>query len=584
MKRFMVAMAFALGLGFGTLSYADTVAIDGQALDTDARPYNVEGRILVPVRALLEALNFELQWNESTRQIRALNGSYEISMQIDNREASVNGNSVKMDVPAQLIDNRTYIPVRFVSEASGADVNYNAESRLVVVSTAKLKKALVFRDPQLKNTLESVLNKKELTAGDAFYVTDLDLSRSGIITLEGLEAFSNLVSLNLSGNRITDVTPLSRLSGLKALDISQNQVQDASPLKKIRSLSTLDIRDNKLASGLQLVQIASLKNLKLAGNPIFDYSSLYYAAGSLEALDIDRSKIEMPKFNTRYSIMGASFSIPLSGGVEWVPLSSTGGSRIENSQVKTILKQGFTSLQGQVRRPYELIQVLAGNTWFDLEDIQSVQTDAAGVRWTVLPSATQTQGINKGNANGIAVLAQGLLRGDYPESGYLAVVYDDNSYRLINYFMTEVNEKIYDDEDEVDRIVGRNDYYIFSPESYLPEAKDKPAVETGVLDDYFGSDVLSNMYKGKSLKVMAEWISKSDSDVRCIVRYTPNAADEKDPFAMGCSESIIYFPENVKASYELLYSTTPVSVAARKFSINGEIFNRYPAFTQYMYQ
>ena len=102
----------------------------------DQQSIIVDGRTLVPLRAVMEALGFEVGW-ETTSQNRVtlIKLEFDISFTIGSRIMIVNGNNVSLDVPAQLINGRTMVPLRAISEATGMEVRWDDENLIVDILT-----------------------------------------------------------------------------------------------------------------------------------------------------------------------------------------------------------------------------------------------------------------------------------------------------------------------------------------------------------------------------------------------------------------------------------------------------------------
>ncbi|WP_248930078.1 WG repeat-containing protein [Paenibacillus hamazuiensis] len=100
------------------------IEVNGTVLDLDVPPVLVNGSTLVPLRAILESLGLDLSWDDATKTITASKEETRLTLQVDNRQASVNGASVNLEVPPQIIDGATMVPVRFISESIGARVQY----------------------------------------------------------------------------------------------------------------------------------------------------------------------------------------------------------------------------------------------------------------------------------------------------------------------------------------------------------------------------------------------------------------------------------------------------------------------------
>lgn len=132
-----VAAVALLGYGWSQpASAAPQVYLNGQPLATSVAPITVNGSTLVPMRDIFEALGATVQWNALSQSITAQKGDKNINLQIDNRNAIVDGQMVMLNQPAVLVGGRTMVPLRFVSEALGANVDYNAGLNLISINKA----------------------------------------------------------------------------------------------------------------------------------------------------------------------------------------------------------------------------------------------------------------------------------------------------------------------------------------------------------------------------------------------------------------------------------------------------------------
>jgi hypothetical protein len=112
------------------------VTVNGSPVDFDGMgPVEVNGRVLVPVRGVLESLGADVGWTEATQTVVANNGRVDIELRIGDHSASVDGQSVALDVPAQVIAGHTMVPLRFLSQALGAEVHWNGQARIVEIVT-----------------------------------------------------------------------------------------------------------------------------------------------------------------------------------------------------------------------------------------------------------------------------------------------------------------------------------------------------------------------------------------------------------------------------------------------------------------
>lgn len=108
--------------------------VNGEEPQMDVQPLIENGRTLVPFRAIAEALGAEkVEWDAETRTVTVTKGDLEVVLTIDNLVATVDGTEYKLDVPAKIKDGRTVIPLRFLSEALKCKVLWEQETSTAVV-------------------------------------------------------------------------------------------------------------------------------------------------------------------------------------------------------------------------------------------------------------------------------------------------------------------------------------------------------------------------------------------------------------------------------------------------------------------
>lgn len=126
------------------------VIVDSKPVTFDQQPVIEDGRTLVPMRAIFEAMGCEVQWEAASQKITASNSGKTITMNINNvnmRVAEQAGiTNVTLDVPPQIYGGRTLVPVRAISEALGANVGWDGNTRTVTVSSVAYLKNLVGED------------------------------------------------------------------------------------------------------------------------------------------------------------------------------------------------------------------------------------------------------------------------------------------------------------------------------------------------------------------------------------------------------------------------------------------------------
>ncbi len=111
------------------------VQINGQKFESDVPPQIKQDRLLLPMRLIFEALGAQVDWNPANRTVTANKGDITIVLAIGSTTAKVDGKVTVLDTPAIIEQNRTLVPVRFVAESLGSDVQWDGDTRTVFIRT-----------------------------------------------------------------------------------------------------------------------------------------------------------------------------------------------------------------------------------------------------------------------------------------------------------------------------------------------------------------------------------------------------------------------------------------------------------------
>ena len=115
------------------------VTLDGQAMDFDVAPIIQNDRVLVPMRAIFEGLNCSVDYTDidGKQIITAKNDGNTISLEIGSNEMTVNDEKVSLDTVPVIIDDRTLVPLRAVSEALDCNVDWDGDTKTVAIAPHK---------------------------------------------------------------------------------------------------------------------------------------------------------------------------------------------------------------------------------------------------------------------------------------------------------------------------------------------------------------------------------------------------------------------------------------------------------------
>ncbi len=136
MKAILIAIT---GLAIALPAFAQTpiaVTVNGDAVAFGEQPpIQQNGRLLVPLRGVLEKIGATVRYSGPTKTVQATKGETKIELTLGEKSATVSGRTVNLDVPAQAINGTTLVPLRFVAESLGADVRFDGAAQVVAIRT-----------------------------------------------------------------------------------------------------------------------------------------------------------------------------------------------------------------------------------------------------------------------------------------------------------------------------------------------------------------------------------------------------------------------------------------------------------------
>lgn len=115
-----------------------SVYVDGKALCFDTSPRLLNGRTMVPMRGIFEALGATVEWSGETRTVTAQKDDRTVVLTVDDPHITVNGVAAELDCAPTIRQNRTLVPVRAVAEAFGVSVDWLSDIKTVVIDSSDI--------------------------------------------------------------------------------------------------------------------------------------------------------------------------------------------------------------------------------------------------------------------------------------------------------------------------------------------------------------------------------------------------------------------------------------------------------------
>jgi len=140
MKKNFLSIVFALMfiLLSTAVAYANDnikVTVEGQRITFANQPPVVfEGRTLVPVRGVFEHMGFDVGWDATTRRVTLTNSQHAVMLTVGSNEFTNNGVSRTLDIPPQIINGTTMLPIRSVLESVGYQLDWDSHTSTVIIT------------------------------------------------------------------------------------------------------------------------------------------------------------------------------------------------------------------------------------------------------------------------------------------------------------------------------------------------------------------------------------------------------------------------------------------------------------------
>lgn len=332
----VLSAALTLGTGCAAAENSDniTVMLDESKIEFDVQPQMINDRTMVPLRKIFESLGALVKWDEETETVSAKKSSKTVSltigspeMTLDRGDTDENGNAVTetvtLDAPAQMVDDRTLVPLRAVSEAFGMDVDWDGSTQTVTIKSDDNG------DDSWKQNTGAIDLTAKTASGEGVSFTDygITISKGGDFTLSGTLNGSITVSCNekvklrLDGAAITSSN--SPCIYIEQADKAYITLEDGTD-------NTLD------SSATEHGALYSKENLEIKGDGSLNIRS---AAGhgikASDNLTIESGKIDISaagdgiNVNDTLSITGSEININAIGdGIDCESIVNIEGGRL----------------------------------------------------------------------------------------------------------------------------------------------------------------------------------------------------------------------------------------------------------------
>jgi Copper amine oxidase N-terminal domain len=143
-KYFVLYFAFALITSFMSVSYANAdtaklieVYMEGGRINFETAPIIKNNRTFVEMRPIFTEADIKLHWDQSTQTVTGIKDNTTIKLTLGSKTAYINGKAVQLDAAPFAKNNYTFVPLRFVGEATGYKVDWHSSFNLIHIHEGK---------------------------------------------------------------------------------------------------------------------------------------------------------------------------------------------------------------------------------------------------------------------------------------------------------------------------------------------------------------------------------------------------------------------------------------------------------------
>jgi hypothetical protein len=131
----IVMLLFMILISFPSYGGATKLVIDGKRVQLDTDPIIRSASVFVPLRGVFEVFKAQVTYDKPSQTVRAVRGNNKVVIIIDSNKAKVNGLTQIMPTPAFIYNNRTMVPLRFISESLGCEVRWEPATSTIYIDS-----------------------------------------------------------------------------------------------------------------------------------------------------------------------------------------------------------------------------------------------------------------------------------------------------------------------------------------------------------------------------------------------------------------------------------------------------------------
>lgn len=203
MKKF-ISLVLTVALAISSLACVSAaeeeikVYLDGNKINFDVQPQIINDYTMVPLRAIFEKLRENVTWDGATQAVISTKGSTTSKMTLNSTTVYTNDIAYEIDVAPTMINDKTLVPLRYVAETFGCDVDWDADTKSVIITsnTTTASEASSSSFDKLKDTIIISNGIFQRVSADCYYYFPL-YYKDGTICSTAYDAESDVIIIDL---------------------------------------------------------------------------------------------------------------------------------------------------------------------------------------------------------------------------------------------------------------------------------------------------------------------------------------------------------------------------------------------------
>lgn len=162
----------------------------------------LDGRTLMPLKKTFELFGLQVKWDSKNQTVETITDQGDLVwLQIGNKNAKVGGKTVPLDVPAKVIDGRTYVPLAFIAKAVGHEAKWDAKNRVVNLYTDGTEFINLGAIPKPYSNIPSRVNNRIFF--DSGTEKNISVAKSELSMMDTVSTLSNLLFVQSEDFKLT---------------------------------------------------------------------------------------------------------------------------------------------------------------------------------------------------------------------------------------------------------------------------------------------------------------------------------------------------------------------------------------------